>query len=78
MVDNVPICPHCGADVLESAMCAMNGCPFGVEETPTHAMDCALHSGPAFDTTHSRCDCGAEPPYVALVSPEEADEKGSP
>lgn len=26
-------CSHCGATALESADCAMNGCPFGADET---------------------------------------------
>ena len=32
MVDSVDICPHCGSDAMESATCAMNGCPFGAGE----------------------------------------------
>jgi hypothetical protein len=65
MVDDVDICPHCGADAMESATCAMNGCPFGayesasakiMRESKTHRSDCAIYNEPALPA--GKCDCG--------------------
>lgn len=37
MADDVTICPHCGSDAIDSATCAMNGCPFGAADESENA-----------------------------------------